>query len=183
MCGYCSSDRICLLASASAAACRAQARARAHSHAHACAYRDITLPYLTLTLTALAFWLFLSLRRYTANCISRMGLRSWWWPCRLPERCTSPAPLRGSPWQALAALGRPRNSGSSTSPAGKTRESVSHTTTPSSQSYDLSPIRSQGSKQRQPCIWGWPDLPKTAYELLNLSTSAAGFSARNTDDA
>ena len=145
----------CLLASASAAVCRAQARAQARAHARSfsCLSRHtlpcLALPYLILT--ALAFWLFLSLRRYTANCISRMGLHPCGLPAfSLPERCTSPAPLRGSSWQALAALGRPRNSGSSTSPAGKTRESVSHhtstTTTPSSQSYDLSPIRAQGSK-------------------------------------
>jgi hypothetical protein len=164
-CGYCSSDRICLLASAF---CCGNVVLKLvivlMFDAHACAYRDIpylTLPCLplpTLPTYSLAFWRFLSLRRYTANGISRMGLRSWWltgFPVFQNDAraCTAP-------WQLFASSGSSwpcQNSGSSTSPAGKTRESVSHTRphhhTPSSQSYDLSPIRSQGAKQRQPCIW------------------------------
>jgi hypothetical protein len=73
--------------------------------------------------------------------------------CRLPslpERCTS---LH----RFVAALGRAKTQGPAPVPQGRPGKASairSSHHTPSSQSYDLSPIRSQGAKQRQPCIWG-----------------------------
>jgi hypothetical protein len=167
------------------AACRAQARA--YAHAHSDAYRDIpslTLPYLpTLPTpdlcpysTPLAFWLFLSLRRYTANCISRMGLRCWWACRKLPASRTMHEPCNRF---VLSSWPPQKNSGSSTSLAGKTRESVSHSchtpptvTTPVVTIVrSVSPIRLQGSKQRQPCIWEGGQWPVAGFAQEGIWTS------------
>ena len=187
-CGYCSSDRICLLASASAAACRAQARDRAHVHIHACAYRDIltlpclAFPYLTrLTYTySLALWRFLSLRRYTANGISRMALPILV-ACRLsslPERCTSLhrfVAALDELWQLLAALGRAKTQGPPPGPQGRPgKASAIHRSHTTRRRHNRTIVPPSGLKEPNNgnlaygAIWGWPDLPKRAYELLNI---------------
>jgi hypothetical protein len=114
----------------------------------------LTLPYPTLPYCS-AFWLFLSLRHYsyyTANCISRMGLRSLWLAGfqNDAQACTTS-------WQLLAArklrVQHPSGRGDPRERISHTAHSTKCTTRPSSQSYDLFPKRSQGSKQRRPCIW------------------------------
>lgn len=112
VCGYCSSDRICLLACV--CFCCGMPCSSSCSSSCSCSLilmliaTYLTLPCLYLILTALAFWLFLSLRRYTANCISRMGLRSLWLAGFQSSRKIARAlhhfvAALGKLWQRLAA--------------------------------------------------------------------------------